>query len=101
MVVSFGDFKLNEIFQLIEDKDPLGLNFYIESYSTINNSNTDNADEKSKMEYDVIPHYLKWASNFNNNADTNSNKENTENTSPTLQLNNPINNPINNSTINR
>ena len=28
------------------------------------------------MEYDVIPHYLKWAANFNKNTDTN--KENTE-----------------------
>ena len=48
--------------------------------------------EKSKMEYDAIQHYLKLAANFNNNTDTN--KENTENTSPTLQVNNPVNNPI-------
>ena len=44
------------------------------------------------MEYDAIPHYLKSVANFNNNADTS--KENTENTSPTLQINNPVNNPI-------
>ena len=47
---------------------------------------------KSKMEYDVIPHYLKLAANFNNSTDTN--KENTGNTSPTLKVNNPVNNPI-------
>ena len=41
-----------------------------------------------KMEYDAIVHYLESVANFNNNADTN--KENTENTSPTLQVNNPI-----------
>ena len=48
------------------------------------------ADWESKMEYDVIPHYLKLAVNLNNSADTNK-----ENTSPTLQVNNPIiNRPI-------
>ena len=40
----------------------------------------------------MILHYLKSVANFNNNADTN--KENTENTSPTLQVNNPVNYPI-------
>ena len=75
MAVSFGDFKLNEISQLIENKDPLDLNSDIESYSTKNNSDTEgystinNSEiKKSKMEYDVIPHYLKSASNFNNNV---------------------------------
>ena len=65
MAVSFGDFKPNDISQLLENKNPLCLNSDIESYSTVNNSNTDNAEEKSKMEYDAIPHYLKLASNFN------------------------------------
>ena len=51
------------------------------------NANAD-ADLESKMEYDVILHYPKSAANFNNSAATN--KENTENTSPTLQVNNSI-----------
>ena len=34
MAVSFGDLKPNELSQLIENKDPLGLNSDIESYST-------------------------------------------------------------------
>ena len=104
MVVSFGDFKPNELYQLIENKDPLGLNSGIESYSTKNNSDIEsystvnNAEEQSKVEYDAIPHYLKLASNLkasniNNNADSNSSMEK-ENTSPTLQVN-PINNSIN------
>ena len=46
------------------------------------------ADLESRKEYDAILHYLKWAINFNNSTDTN--KENTKNTSPTLQVNNPI-----------
>ena len=51
------------------------------------------ADFEFKMEYDAILHYLKSAANFNNSTDTN--KENTENISPTLQVNNPIiNRPI-------
>ena len=37
MSVSFGNFKLNEISGLIRNKDPLGLNADIESYSTIKN----------------------------------------------------------------
>ena len=102
MMVSFDDFKPNELFQLIENKDPLGLNLDIESYSTKNNSDTEsystinNAEEQSKREYDAFPHYLKMASNLkvsniNNNADSNSNREKEkENTSPTLQVN-PIN----------
>ena len=99
MVMSFGDFKLNEISELIWNKDHLGLNMAIESYSTIkkkseeplNMSDANKATdaEESEMEYVSIPHYLKPVANFNNNADIN-NKENTENTSPTLQTNNPI-----------
>ena len=71
MAVSFGEFKLNEISELIGNKDPLGLNTDIESYSTIKNKsksennksevplNTPDANQttgESKMEYDVIPH---------------------------------------------
>ena len=101
MAASFGNFKLNEISELIGNKDPLGLNTDIENYSTIKNKsksvaplNMPDANQatdawESKMEYDAIPHYLKLAANFNNNTDTNS-KENTENTSPTLPVNNPI-----------
>ena len=64
MLVSFGDFKPNEISQLIENKDHLGLNVDIDSYPTINNSeNIQISIEKSElnMEYDVVPHYLKTA----------------------------------------
>ena len=57
-----------------------------------NKTSTDpDTDLESRMEYDAILHYLKLEANFNNSADT-SNKENTENTSPTLQVNNPITN---------
>ena len=38
MLVSFGDFKPNELSQLMENKDPLDLNSDTESYSTNNNS---------------------------------------------------------------
>ena len=83
MLVSLGDFKPNEISQLIENKDPLGLNADIDSYSTIkNNTQTyQNAESNSEepeinMEYDAILHYLKMvpaltASNINNNANSN------------------------------
>ena len=37
MLVSFGDFKLNEISELIGNKDPLSLNTDIDSYSTNKN----------------------------------------------------------------
>ena len=99
MMVSFGDFKPNELSQLIENKDPLGLNLDIENYSTINNSDIESYStintEQSKMEYDAILHYLKTVStlkvsNINNNAESNSNKEKEKDTSPTLQVN-PIN----------
>ena len=78
MLVSFGDFKLNEIPELIWNKDPLGLNTDIESYSTVksksevplnlpdSNKTRVYADLESKMEYDAILHYLKLAANFNN-----------------------------------
>ena len=100
--MSFGNFKLNEILELIQNKDPLGLNTDIESYSTVKSNNSEvpvkmpdanknasaDADLESKMEYDAIPYYLKLAAKFNNSTDTN--KENTENTSPTFQVTNPI-----------
>ena len=68
MLVSFGDFKPNEISQLIENKDPLGLNVDIVSYSTIrNNTQTyaqnaqNNSDEPEiNMEYDAIPTFSRW-----------------------------------------
>ena len=101
MSVSFGNFKLNEIYELIGNKDPLHLNTDIDSYPTIKNNKSEANlaidAEESKMEHDAIPHYLKLAANFNNNTDTNKEKENT---SPYLQVNNPVNNPIN-SIINR
>ena len=86
MAVSFCDFKPNELSQLIENKDPLGLNSDTGSYFTKNNSDIEsnstinNAEEQSKIEYDAIPHYLKTVSNLkacniNNNADFNSYKE--------------------------
>ena len=36
MAVSFGDFKPDEIYRLIENKDPLGLNNDTEGHSTLN-----------------------------------------------------------------
>ena len=69
MAVSFGDFKPDEIYNLIENKDPLGLNNDIQGHLTTNNPEKD-------MEYDAIPHYIKMAStvkmsNVNNNANSN------------------------------
>ena len=43
---------------------------------------------QTNMEYNAFLHYLKSAANFNNSADTKDTKD--ENTSPTLQVNNPI-----------
>ena len=100
-MLSFGDFKKNEITDLIGNKDPLGLNSDInmnrsnsdtdrESYTTIK-TNTETLSEeailpsKTNMTHDAIPHYLK-AGNFNNSADTTITKED-ENISPTLQVN--------------
>ena len=111
--VTFGDFKPSEISQLINSKDPLGLNTEIGSYSTSQGSNiqattTSEATiepNASSMEYDVIPHYLKMTSsmvpknnqenmdinpniqeNINNNADSKA-EENKEDSIPTLQVN--------------
>ena len=44
MVVSFGDFRPNELSQLIENKDPLGLNMDSESYSTKTTLNNKSCD---------------------------------------------------------
>ena len=86
---SFGDFKNNEILELIKNKDPLGLNSDIERCKTAISEAPLMPSDETKMQYDAIPHYLKSATNLNNSADTN-----TDNTSPTLQVNNPIIRPI-------
>ena len=98
--ISFGDFKSSEISEHIQNKDPLGLNCDIESYKTAKSDKSEapsktpdtdkdkGADLETEMKYDAIPHYLKLAANLNNRTDTN--RENTENTSPTLQVNSPI-----------
>ena len=51
MAVLFGDFKPNEIYNLIENKDPLGLNSDIEGHKT-----------QQIEEFDAILHYIKMAS---------------------------------------
>ena len=109
--VTFGDFKPNELSQLINNKDPLGLNEDIESYFTSEGSNlkatTSEASEPSasSMEYNAIPHYLKMTSsmaslsnqenrhinpniqqNTNNNADSKA-EESKEDSLPTSQVN--------------
>ena len=110
--VSFGDFKPNELSQLINSKDPLGLDTEIESYFTSNGSNFEAKATTSEtvaepnatsMEYDVILHYLKMTSsmvpknnkenittniqeNTNNNADSKA-EDTKEDITPTLQVN--------------
>ena len=104
--VTFGDFKPNELSQLINNKDPLGLNEDIESYFTREGSNLKASEPStSSMEYDAIPHYLKMMSsmaslgnqenmhinpniqqNTNNNADS-TGEENKEDSIPTSQVN--------------
>ena len=95
---SFGDFKCNEIADLIGNKDPLGLYLDIEmgneSSNTTNNQQDNSINneipskdkaimpEESNMAYDAIPHYLK-VGNCNNSANTNKEEEGT----PTLQVN--------------
>ena len=71
MAVSFSDFEPNEIYNLIENKDPLGLNSDIQGHNT----------EKME-EFDAILHYIKMVStlktaNTNNNADSNPEPEDT------------------------
>ena len=65
MEVSFGDFQPNELYNLIENKDPLGLN-----------NDTEGQKTQQIEEFDAIPHYIKMAStlnvtNINNNAESN------------------------------
>ena len=85
--------KKNDISELIQNKDPLGLNSNIESYTTIKSTTkpaeaiTPEEDTQTKMECDAILHYLKLAVTFNNSAD---NKGKDEITPPTWQVNNPI-----------
>ena len=79
MAVSFGDFKPHEIYNLIENKDPLGLNKDIEGHPTINNQQL----SEKHMKYDAIPHYIKMASTLkmstvNKNADSNPESEDTK-----------------------
>ena len=99
-MLSFGDFKKNEIANLIRNKDPLGLYPDIDksnnsSDTTINNINTNKPMEikskdevmlpektKTNMAHDVIPHYIR-AGNCNNSANTNKDEEGT----PTLRVN--------------
>ena len=70
--VSFGDFQPNEIYNLIENKDPLGLNSDTEGHKT-----------QQMEEFDAILHYIKMAStlkvtNINNNANSNPGSEDKE-----------------------
>ena len=97
-MLSFGDFKKNEIANLIRNKDPLGLYPDIDksnssSETTIENINTNKSmkikskdeampPEKTNMAHDLIPHYIR-AGNCNNSTNTNKYEEGT----PTLQVN--------------
>ena len=72
MEVSFGDFQPNELYNLIENKDPLGLN-----------NDTEGQKTQQIEQYDAIPHYIKMAStiqatNINNNANSNPGSEDKE-----------------------
>ena len=98
MSVSFGNFKPNEISQLIENKDPLGLNVDIDSYNTqtyAQNAQNNSEEPEINMEYDAILHYLKMVpalktSNTNNadsNKATDKEKQNKEDTTPVSQVN--------------
>ena len=86
MAVSFGDCEPDEIYNLIENKDPLGLNSDIQGHNT-----------QQIKEYDAIPHYIKMLStlkmaNISNNADSNPESEdNTTTTKDTIpsQVNYP------------
>ena len=87
MSITFGDFN-NAILELIQNKDPLGLNSDIDSYKTaLSEAPLEMpSDTEMKMEeyhYDAIPHYLKSAANVNNTTHTDTK------TSPTLQVNAP------------
>ena len=96
-MLSFGDFKKKKLL-LISNKDSLGLNSEVDSYTTIKYDAKsqdlsqeailpDKGNDKTNMKQDAILHYLKVV-NFNNSADTNKNKtKEEENISPTLQVN--------------
>ena len=103
-MLSFSNFKKNEIANLIRNKDPLGLYPDIDQsnhgsdtlINQINNSKTKEISSKDKamlpeetnMVHDAIPHYLR-AGNCNNSANTNKDEEGT----PTSQVN-PKSRPI-------
>ena len=102
-MLSFSDFKKNEIAKLIGNKDPLDLypdiNQSNHSSDTLinqtNNNETKEIPSKDKamlpetnMVHDAIPHYLR-AGNCNNSANTNKDEEDT----PTSQVN-PKSRPI-------
>ena len=79
MAVCFGDFKPDEIYNLVENKDPLGLNKDIKGHLTINNQQL----SEKHIKYDAIPHYIKMVStlkmsNVNNNANSNPEPEDTK-----------------------
>ena len=103
-MLSFGNFKRNEITNLIRNKDPLGLYPDIDqsnhssdtSINQTNNSKTKEIPSKDEamlpeernMAHDTIPHYLR-AGNCNNSANTNKDEDGT----PTSQVN-PKSRPI-------
>ena len=67
MAINFGDF--NDILELIQNKDPLGLYSYleIESYQT---AKFEALLEPRMVKYDTILHYLKSTVNVNNSSNT-------------------------------
>ena len=100
-MLSFGDFKKNEIANLIRNKEPLGLysdinksndssDITIENNNTIKSTKIKSKDEailpntemKTKMVHDAIPHYIR-AGNCNNSTNTSKDEDST----PTLQVN--------------
>ena len=94
----FGDFKKNEIANLIGNKDPLGLYPDIDKSNNSSDTNINTSKpkeihskdeamplEKTNMVHDAIPHYLR-AGNCNSSANTNKDEEGT----PTLQVNSKI-----------
>ena len=103
-MLSFGNFKKNEIANLIGNKDPLSLypdidqsNHY--SDTSINHTNNSKSKEipskdeamlleETNMVHDAIPHYLR-AGNCNNSTNTNKDEDGT----PTSQVN-PKSRPI-------
>ena len=91
MAVLFGDFELNEIYNLIENKDPLRLNSDIQGHKT---------QQIEEKEFDAILHYIKMAStlkttNINNNANSNPGSEDTTMKDIPSQVNYPSTSKIN------